>query len=75
MVTLTRASGWKIAVYGREHGLPHFHVEGPGFRCSIAIETGEVIVGAVPAAVLREAKRWAEANKAVLRTTWQELNG
>lgn len=75
MVTLTRASGWRIAVYGREHGVPHFHVEGPGFRCSVAIETGEVIVGTVPAAVLREAKRWAEANKALLRTTWQELNG
>ena len=43
MVTVYRGTGWKIAVYGRDHGVPHFHVEGPGFRCSVGIETGELI--------------------------------
>ena len=62
MVTVYRQPGWKIAVYGREHGAPHFHVEGPGFRCSVDIETLEVIVGAAPTAVLRAARLWAQAN-------------
>lgn len=75
MVTLSRGANWKIAVYGREHGVPHYHIEGPGFRCSVSIATGEVIVGSVPAAVLREARAWAEANKAMLEANWQELNG
>lgn len=75
MVTLTRGANWKIAVYGREHGVPHFHIEGPGFRCSVSIATGEVIIGSVPASVLRQARVWADANKAELAAIWQELNG
>jgi hypothetical protein len=54
MVTIYRQPDWKIGVYGREHGLPHFHIECPGFRCSIDIETLDVIVGMVPDAVLKE---------------------
>jgi len=45
-------------VYGRDHGIPHFHVEGPGFRGSVSIESQELIVGAVPAAILRAASAW-----------------
>jgi hypothetical protein len=26
-----RGAGWKIAVYGRDHGIPHFHIEGRVF--------------------------------------------
>jgi hypothetical protein len=75
MVTVHRGSGWKIAIYGREHGLPHFHVEGPGYRCSVAIETREAIIGEVPTKVLKEACAWALDNQMLLMTTWQELNG
>jgi hypothetical protein len=75
MVTMHRTPGWKISVYGREHGAPHFHIEGPGFRCSIAIMTLELIVGAAPTVVLRAAIRWAGENQAALMAKWQELNG
>lgn len=74
MVTLQRGPNWKIAVYAREHGIPHFHIEGPGFRCSVGIATLEVIVGAVPATVLREATGWAREHQAELLVKWQELN-
>lgn len=57
MVTLYRTGRWKIAVYGREHGVPHFHIEGPTFRCSVSIADLEVIVGTVPADVRAEALR------------------
>ncbi len=75
MVTLTRGPNWKIAVYGRDHGVPHFHIEGPDFRCSVAIRSLELIVGNAPAPVLRAARLWARANTAQLMATWQELNG
>jgi hypothetical protein len=52
MVTMHRHANWKIAVYGADHGIAHFHVEGPGFRCSVAITTRELIVGDAPARVL-----------------------
>ncbi|MEO7739195.1 MAG: DUF4160 domain-containing protein [Novosphingobium sp.] len=74
MVTLHRGPNWKVSVYGREHGVPHFHVEGPGIRCSVAIATLEVIVGAVPSAVFREPVDWALGHRSELLATWQELN-
>ena len=61
-------------MYGREHGVAHFHIEGPGFRCSLAIASLELIVGAAPAPVLAAARDWARANQAVLTKIWQELN-
>ncbi|MEP6869903.1 MAG: DUF4160 domain-containing protein [Novosphingobium sp.] len=74
MVTMLRGPNWRISVYGREHGVPHFHVEGPGFRCSVAITSLEVIIGSAPAAVLRAALEWASTNQALLTAKWQELN-
>jgi hypothetical protein len=74
MVTMLRQAAWKIAVYGREHGIPHFHVEGLDFRCSVAIATREVIVGDAPARVLAEARDWAEVHEKELMAKWRELN-
>lgn len=74
MVTLYRQPGWKIAVYGREHGVPHFHVEGPGFRCSISIASGDLIVGGAPARVVTAARVWSRENTAFLLAMWLELN-
>src|SRR3546814_7993058 len=73
MVTMFRGPRWKIAVYGRDHGVPHFHIEGPDFRCSVAIASFDVIVGTVSAAVLKDALEWARPNQALLMQTWQEL--
>jgi hypothetical protein len=74
MVTVYRGSGWKIAVYGREHGVPHFHIEGPDFRCSVRIDTLEVIVGTAPADVLKSVCAWARRNRTHLNAKWHELN-
>ena len=75
MVTMVRGPRWKIAVYGRDHGVPHFHIEGRDFRCSVSIASFDRIVGTVPAAVLTEAVDWARLHQALLMQTWQELNG
>ena len=75
MVTMYRGSRWKVAVYGGDHGIPHFHIEGVEFRCSVAISTFDVIIGTAPASILREALEWARPNQALLMRTWQELNG
>jgi hypothetical protein len=75
MVTVHRGPGWKIAVYGREHGVPHFHIEGPNFRCSVNIATLEVIIGSAPAEVLNQARAWAWRNRILLTAKWHELNG
>lgn len=74
MVTLHRGPNWKIAVYAGDHGVPHFHIEGPGFRASVAIATLEVIVGAVPRRVLVAALAWALTHQGELQAKWEELN-
>ena len=74
MVTLHRGPNWKIAVYARDHGIPHFHIEGPGFRCSIAIASLEVIIGNAPRKVLVSALRWALAHQTELQNEWERLN-
>jgi hypothetical protein len=74
MVTMYRGAGWRIAVYGREHGVPHYHVEGPGYRCSVSIADGHVIIGSGPPKVLRVAAAWARENRKPLLAMWKELN-
>ena len=74
LVTMHRGPSWKVSVYGRQHGRAPFHIEGPGFRCSVEIATLEVIVGSVPSAVLRDALSWARDRRTELAAQWQELN-
>ena len=74
MVTVHRSSNWKIALYARDHGIPHFHIEGREFRCSVGIATLEVIIGDVPSDVLDEARCWARRNRNLLTAKWLELN-
>jgi hypothetical protein len=78
MVTLHRPknANWKVAVYGAEgaHAVEHYHVEGPGFRCSVDIVTSELIIGDAPKKVLAEAREWAEANRDLLLEKYKELN-
>ena len=40
-----------VAMYYREHGVPHFHATYAGETVVIAIQTGDVIAGNVPARV------------------------
>lgn len=76
MVTVyrPRSAKWKIAVYSEHHARAHYHVEGPGFRCSLDIETDELIIGSAPKAVLAEARAWAAANRELLHSKYKELN-
>jgi hypothetical protein len=65
---------WKIEVFGREHGIPHFHMRLPDGRASISIETFEIIIGNPPALVLAEAIAWARENRELILIEWQKLN-
>jgi hypothetical protein len=65
----------ELTIYPNEHGTPHFHLEfTDGDRCSIAIETSEVLAGIVnPEKKLAEALKWAEENRALLLAKWEEV--
>lgn len=74
MTTLHRHRKWKIQVFGREHGVPHFHLWTPTRTAVIAIKDLEVLTGGVDAATLEEAKAWAREHRAELTAEWLRLN-
>ncbi|MBU5613454.1 DUF4160 domain-containing protein [Geomonas azotofigens] len=73
MPTIIRFSTSRLTIYPNEHGTPHFHLEFmDGDRCSVAIETLEILVGIVnPAKKMAEAMTWA--NQALLLAKWEEI--
>lgn len=76
MPTIKIFSNCRLSIYPREHGVPHFHLEFTnGERCAIAIETGEVIAGAItPTRRLKEALAWAGDNQKLLLQKWKEIS-
>jgi hypothetical protein len=59
-----------IAMYYREHGVPHFHATYAGKTVVLSIGTGEVIAGGVPARALRLIQEWCELHRDELRLNW-----
>ena len=59
-----------IAMYYREHGVPHFHATYAGETVVIAIQTGGVIAGNVPARALRLVQEWSALHRDELRFNW-----
>jgi hypothetical protein len=51
--------GIVIAMYYREHGVPHFHATYAGETVVIAMQTCEVVAGCVPARALRLIQEWS----------------
>jgi Domain of unknown function (DUF4160) len=62
--------GIVIAMYYREHGVPHFHATYAGDTIVVSIETCEVIAGSVPARALRLVREWCELHGDELRLNW-----
>ena len=74
MTRLHHNRNWKIEVFGREHGVPHFHLRWPDGRATLDIETFEIIIGNQPALILAEARKWARENKQRILAEWDKLN-
>jgi Domain of unknown function (DUF4160) len=62
--------GIVIAMYYREHGVPHFHATYAGETVVISIDTGDVIAGGVSARALRLIQEWSELHRDELRQNW-----
>jgi hypothetical protein len=57
MTTMQRDRNWKIQVFGREHGVPHFHVWTPNSAAVMAIDPLGVLSGSADAKTLEERHR------------------
>ncbi|HVD39978.1 MAG TPA: DUF4160 domain-containing protein [Solirubrobacterales bacterium] len=62
--------GIVIAMYYREHGVPHFHALYGEHEASIAIESLEPLRGYLPPRALRLVKQWASIHRDELLQNW-----
>ena len=70
MPRISEFYGIVIAMYYREHGVPRFHATYAGETIVVAIETGDVLAGSVPARARRLVQEWAELHREELRRNW-----
>ncbi len=75
MPVIKRFGNCTIKMYADDHPPAHVHVEfSDGTRCSVALESLEILAGAVrPLHRLDEPLTWAAANQELLRMWWKEL--
>lgn len=76
MPELARFYGLVIRMFaetGERHHLPHFHVVGADGEAVLAIETLEILAGALPVRDRRLVEAWAELHRAELLDNWARL--
>ena len=62
--------GVVIAMYYREHGVPHFHAVYGEYEVSIAIKSLDALHGHLPPRVIRLVKQWAALHRVELLKNW-----
>jgi Domain of unknown function (DUF4160) len=62
--------GIVIAMYYRDHGVPHSHALYGDHEASIAIETLKILRGDLPPRALRLVKQWASIHREELLQDW-----
>lgn len=71
MPTIAWFYGIAIRMFIRDHPPPHFHAVYGEFEAFVAIETGDVIEGALPKGASRLVKEWTLARRPQLRENWR----
>lgn len=69
--TISRFYGIVIRMYFSDHAPPHFHAIYSGEEVVVAIETGGIIRGALPARALRVVREWANMHTDELMADWE----
>ena len=71
MPTISRFLGISIRIYYEDHGMPHFHAYYGEFEATIAVDTLELLAGALPRRVLALVLEWASQHREELRANWR----
>ena len=73
MTEIKRFGGFKLLMFFQDENPPHVHIKGPDFAAKLRISNGDLLAGDAPIRVLRQARRWVEANRAELAAMWDEF--
>lgn len=71
MPTISVFFGIVIRMYVKDHSPPHFHAIYGDYEAQIAIETGDIIEGALPPTARRFVREWANSNRKRLADSWR----
>jgi len=70
MSEISRFFGIIIAMYWREHGIPHFHAKYGEFRGVFRIDNFELMEGFLPKRVISLILEWAFQHRKELKNNW-----
>lgn len=70
MTELCRFYGIIIALYSNDHGAPHIHVFYNEYIAKVAVGTGRITVGKLPAPALRMVREWIGEHRPELESEW-----
>lgn len=70
MPEISRFLGIVIAIYWKEHGIPHFHAKYGGHRASFAIDDLRILEGSLPPRVVGLVLEWATEHRIELSEDW-----
>ncbi len=70
MPEISRFLGIVIAIYWKEHGVPHFHAKYGGHRASYAIDDLRLLEGTLPPRVTGLVLEWASLHREELMADW-----
>jgi hypothetical protein len=70
MPEISRFFGIVIAIYWKEHGVPHFHAKYSGQRASFSIEDLRLLEGQLPPRVTALVLEWAFLHRDELLADW-----
>jgi hypothetical protein len=71
MPELSRFFGIVIAIYYKEHGIPHFHAKYSGQTGVFGIADLKLIEGSLPRRVIALILEWAFEHRAELMENWE----
>lgn len=71
MPEISRFFGIVIAIYWKEHGVPHFHAKYGGSRASFGIEDLRLLEGHLPPRVMALVVEWAAKHRSELLADWR----
>ena len=71
MPEISRFFGIIIAMYWKEHGVPHFHAKYGDHRASFAIADLRLLEGKLPPRVMGLVLEWAAIHSEELRRDWE----
>lgn len=63
--------GIVVTMYSSDHAPPHFHARYGEYEAKIAIDTGDVLAGQLPARASRLVREWARQHRDELDVDWK----